>query len=200
MQELQHKHFADSRQGQDLLAEEVALPQAGCVPGHEFIPRRASPLRTGGEPRRFQNIPHRAFLDGADAQLLEFTHDSRITPLVFPRHSQNQLPQLFPQPRTATFRRFRFRFLRPPLFTNPAEKRIGRNDRHQLPNGLAQLRTKSQQPLPFLRRDKNPRRQFLSQRFVLYLEILNLPGQLGLRRPGDHHQQRVEKRHRLPVS
>lgn len=161
VQKRQHEHFADSRQRQNLLGEKVALPQTGRVPGDKLIQGCTRPLRARLDARRLQDSPHRAHLDRPNAKFLELSHDPRIAPLVLSGHPENQAAQPLPRP-TAFRRGFRFALLRSAIFTNPAQKRVGRNDRHRLSNGLAQLRFEFQQPLSLARRDHDPRGQFAS--------------------------------------
>jgi len=63
------------------------------------------------------------------------------------------------------------------------------DDQNQLVNRLAKPGTKPDEAIPLLQSDGSPRRQLAAQDLILDLEILDLPGQLFLRGPGDQEEK-----------
>ena len=141
-----------------------------------------------------EDVANRAFGNGTDPQFPELADNPGIAPGVFLGQPNYQSSNLFACATSSTFCS-RDAFLSISLFlSNPPQKGAGRDDRHDLVKGLAELGSEFQQPLPYFGRDRNARRELATQDFVLNLQIADLSSQFFLVSTGNYEQQRAEDR------
>jgi hypothetical protein len=182
----EHKHLANSQASNDSLREKVAFPERGSMDLDELVPRTDAPFRTRVESVFPQDVANGASANNTDAQFLQLAQNASEAPAILAGHFQVQPPKIDPGSGPTFFPPCH---RQSPALANPAAKRVGVNDRDELIHGLAQLRTKANQPVPFVRSERNSGRQLISQDSILDLQVADMPSQFFLGRSGKYQEK-----------
>ncbi len=94
MEKYEHEDVTESRLGNDLFGEEVALPHGLCVTGDKLIPPTRATFRASFIAVAFEDVLHSVAGHGFDTNLLEFAEDARVTPRIILRQLEDQFLDL----------------------------------------------------------------------------------------------------------
>ena len=173
----------------DLLCEEVSVPNRFDGPLDEVVPSASISLRPRIEAMLQQDATDCGPGYLADAELLELTQDSSVSPPRSRGHFENQLPDLFRFPRPATFARSPARV----ALAQPT----GEGSRVDYADGVFDLRaephTKLHKSSPFCLGDVDACRQLVAKRSILGLQVFDDLDKVFFGGLGQEHQQGVEQ-------
>jgi len=192
MDEDQHKRITDALDCHNSLRQKVALPKRDGMALEEFVPSSGPALRTWIKSVLPKNAFDSVTRNRTNPKFLQLAQNASVTPVILAGKLQHQPANLFGFASAATFDNFALpsgSF----VLTNPPKDGAGRDDADQVTQHSAELRGEPHQPLSLGQGDRDPRRQLAPQDFVLDLQVLDLPGELGMRGRGNDHEQGLEE-------
>jgi hypothetical protein len=178
----EHEDISKSRLGNDLLREEVALPQRFGMPKHEFVPSSRTTFLTDVLTIPFENRFNCVPSNGSDAELSKFTKNSGVSPTVILCQFEDQFLKFSLGSRSSQFLILRFispaRFVR---IANPLSQSIRMNDRAKMVQRRTQTSAKSNEPILFTFSQFQPLGQSSSEKLVLDLKKADVTSQFFVR-------------------
>ena len=167
----------------------IAGPEGMGVALDELVPGTPLAFRVGIEALSLEQVLNRGATEAEDAQLLEFTQQTRVAPDIFARQTQDKRTDILSRSRPTAATRCG------PLlpFSQPPGKGSRGNDRDQLFNGASEYPAIFEQPLLLRRRHSDCLGQPGTQDFVFDFEELDLSDQFFVRRMGQEHEQRSQE-------
>lgn len=166
----QDEDISKSAPRNDLLREEVTLPQRFGMSSDEFVPSTRSTVWTDIVSISFEYCFDRISRDRHDAEFPQFTEDSSVAPAVILREFEDQFFDIRFSPASSSLLRFDFLLSRFVRLSNPLSQRIRMNDRTKMVECRTKTTTESNQPILFPISQRQPIGQSRAKQLVFGLE------------------------------